>query len=113
MTHPGPTALPLPTVSRPAAGEASATARFAPREQLPAEHPHLSYAASRVPPLPNRLHDGVDWAYAGSASTEAGYRHTFRHPHHPLTGRPEVRTVETTNAEIAAQPKRESQGGAS
>ncbi|GAB4440239.1 MAG: hypothetical protein OHK0015_35980 [Chloroflexi bacterium OHK40] len=112
-THPGSSALPLPTVSPPAAGVNSPAASSAPPQQLPANHPHLAYAASRVPPLPNRLHDGVDWAYAGSASTEAGYRHTFRHPRHPLTGRPEVRTVETTNAEIAAQPKREQEGGSS
>lgn len=93
-------------------GANSPAARSAPPEQLPAEHPHLAYATSRVPPLPNRLHDGVDWTYAGSVSTETGYRHSFRHPLHPLTGRPELRTVETTNAEIAAQPRRESQGGA-
>jgi hypothetical protein len=94
-------------------GASSPAARSAPPEQLPADHTHLTYAASRVPPLPNRLHDGVDWTYRGSVSTEAGYRHTFRHPHHPLTGRPEVRTVETTNTEIATQSKREPQGGAS
>jgi len=80
--------------------------------RLPAEHPHLAAAASRIPPLPNRLHNGADWEYAGSISLERGYRHTYRHPRHPLTGRPELRSVETSTTEVEADQRRQQQGGA-
>jgi hypothetical protein len=72
--------------------------------QLPADHPHVAYAAAQIPPLPSRLHTGEDWQYVGSAEGADGYRHTFRHPRHPLTGRPELRTIETRAAEVAARP---------
>lgn len=44
--------------------------------------------------------NGEDWQYVGSAALADGYRHTFRHPRHPLTGRPELRTITTTAAEV-------------
>ena len=48
---------------------------------------------------------GEDWQYVSSADLADGYRHTFRHPRHPLTGRPEVRTIETRAAEVVAQQR--------
>ena len=86
----------LPAEPRPSAAQATA--------QLPADHPHVAYAAAQIPPLPSRLHTGEDWQYVGSAEGADGYRHTFRHPRHPLTGRPELRTIETHTAEVEAQP---------
>ena len=56
--------------------------------------------------------NGADWEYAGSISLERGYRHTYRHPRHPLTGRPELRSVETSTTEVEADQRRQQQGGA-
>lgn len=67
------------------------------------------YASGRIPPLPNALYNGEDWQYTGSAAVADGYQHTFRHPRHPLTGRPEVRTVKTTAADVAAEPRSQGQ----
>ncbi|MEI8305458.1 MAG: hypothetical protein WCF99_00200 [Chloroflexales bacterium] len=85
-------------VATPRVGTAQASA------QLSADHPHVAYAAAQIPPLPSRLHTGEDWQYVGSAEGADGYRHTFRHPRHPLTGRPELRTIETHTADVEAQP---------
>ena len=77
--------------------------------QLPVDHPQLVFAAAQIPPLPNQLYTGEDWQYVGSAEGADGYRHTFRHPRHPLTGRPERRPIETRAAEVEAQPPQENQ----
>jgi hypothetical protein len=69
----------------------------------------VAYASAQIPPLPNTLYNGEDWQYTGSAAVDDGYRHTFRHPRHPLTGRPEVRSVATTAAEVAAQQRPQEQ----
>jgi hypothetical protein len=76
---------------------------------LPAEHPHVAYAAAQIPPLPNRLHTGEDWQYVSSADLADGYRHTFRHPRHPLTDRPEVRTIETRATDVESSQPQEKQ----
>jgi hypothetical protein len=110
-TSPTTPAAPVPTsqLSAPPAAQSlgprsAATASSADQlQQLPAANAHLGVARSRIPPLPNNLHNGVDWAYSGSVGTGDGYRHTFRHPNHPLTGRPEERVIETSAAEVAQQ----------
>ncbi|MEI7642679.1 MAG: hypothetical protein WCJ55_00090 [Chloroflexales bacterium] len=102
----------LPIQSRQSGSSVAATPRVGAAQvsaQLPADHPHVAYAAAQIPPLPSRLHTGEDWQYVGSAEGADGYRHTFRHPRHPLTGRPELRTIETHTADVEAQPSQPSQ----
>jgi hypothetical protein len=69
--------------------------------QLGANHPHVGYAAAQLGSLPHPS-SGADWQYAGSLQTADGYRHSFRHPAHPLTGRPEQRWIPSTAADVAA-----------
>lgn len=76
---------------------------------LAANHPHVGYAAAQLGSLPNPS-SGVDWQYVGSLPTANGYRHNFRHPAHPLTGRPEQRWVPSTTADLAAYQAAQHQG---
>lgn len=75
---------------------------MAPAQPVPlaANHPHIGYAAAQLGSLPHPS-SGADWQYAGSLPTADGYRHSFRHPAHPLTGRPEQRWVPSTAADVA------------
>lgn len=76
---------------------------------LAANHPHVGYAAAQLGSLPNRS-SGADWQYVGSLPTVDGYRHSFRHPAHPLTGRPEQRWVPSTAADVAAYQAAQQRG---
>jgi hypothetical protein len=51
--------------------------------------------------MPNPVSQ-ADWQYIGSIQTATGFRHAFQHPAHPLTGRSEIRWIESTAADIAA-----------
>lgn len=72
--------------------------------RLPPTHLHAVYAKAQVGSLPNQA-TGADWQYTGSVQTADGYRHSFQHPSHPLTSRPEVRWVESTAADVAPARK--------
>lgn len=65
--------------------------------------PHTAYAIARVGAAPNPA-TGADWQYTGSIRTANGYRHLFRHPAHPLTGRPETRWVESFDTQLTTAP---------
>lgn len=75
---------------------------------LPPTHLHAAHAAEQVGSMPHPA-TGADWQYVGSVQTADGFRHAFRHPAHPLTGRPEIRWVESTVADVA--PARTAQTG--
>jgi hypothetical protein len=103
----GSSAAPTPPVSHAAVGSAPAPGAGSSRVEgvevapLPPSHLHAVYAASQVSSTPNAA-SGADWRYVGSVQTATGFRHAFQHPAHPLTGRPEVRWVESTTADVAA-----------
>jgi hypothetical protein len=75
---------------------------------LPPTHLHAAYASAQVGSMPNPV-TSADWQYIGSVQTANGFRHAFQHPAHPLTGRAEVRWVESTAADVA--PARSAQTG--
>lgn len=68
---------------------------------LPPTNLHAHYAAGQVGSMPNPA-TGADWQYMGSVQTATGFRHAFQHPAHPLTGKAEIRWIETTSADVAA-----------
>ncbi|NTU84417.1 MAG: hypothetical protein HGA45_34480 [Chloroflexales bacterium] len=103
--QPTPAGLTAASVGQPTASPDPTHAQAA--RQLPAEHPHVAYAAAQLAPMPSPMDGGQDWQYAGSVPVEAGYRHVFRHPRHPLTGRPERREIATTTAEVEARQRRQ------
>jgi hypothetical protein len=75
---------------------------------LPPTHLHAAYASERIGSTRNPT-TGADWQYVGSTPTADGYRHAFRHPLHPVTGRPETRWIESTAADVA--PRRTAKTG--
>ena len=103
--------LPATPIGSAAAAPAPAAPPPAPTQPVPlaANHPHVGYAAAQLGSLPNRS-SGADWQYVGSLPTVDGYRHSFRHPAHPLTGRPEQRWVPSTAADVAAYQAAQQRG---
>jgi hypothetical protein len=68
--------------------------------QLPPTNPHAIHATAQIGSLPNTA-TGADWQYVGLIQTDTGFRHAFQHPAHPLTGRRELRWVESSQADAA------------
>lgn len=68
---------------------------------LPPTNLHANYAAGQVGAMPNPA-TGAEWHYVGSVQTATGFRHAFQHPAHPLTGKAEIRWIETTSADMTA-----------
>lgn len=68
---------------------------------LPPTNLHANHAVGQVGSMPNPA-TGADWQYVGSVQTATGFRHAFQHPAHPLTGKAEIRWIETTSADVAA-----------
>jgi hypothetical protein len=111
-------APPLPSVTGPAAPVTAPGGSGAPGDPalahsrsgrvelmpLPPTHLHAAHAIANVGSMPNPA-TGADWQYVGSVQTANGFRHGFRHPAHPLTGRPETRWVESTPADVAPASK--------
>jgi hypothetical protein len=104
---PGPAAnasapgLPAPAVPAVASSSGAAQAGGVAVAPLPPTHLHAAYAASQIGSLPNPA-TGADWQYIGSVQTATGYRHAFQHPVHPLTGKPELRWIDSSAADVAS-----------
>jgi hypothetical protein len=82
------------------AGSPAPAPERAPLTQLPPTNRHAIDAAAQIGSLPNTA-TGADWQYVGSVQTDTGFRHAFQHPTHPLTGRRELRWVESSPTDAA------------
>ena len=97
----GSTGSPSTPSGSSATSSPNVSSSSAPLVPLPPTHLHAQHAASQIGSMPNPVSQ-ADWQYIGSIQTATGFRHAFQHPAHPLTGRSEIRWIESTAADIAA-----------
>ena len=72
-------------------------------QRLEATDTHRVYAAAQVGSLRDPT-SGADWQYVRSVAIPDGYQHTFQHPQHPVTQRPEVRQVTSRTRDLDPSP---------